>query len=62
MNRRQFLKSALFTAIGAVVLSACKKVATETKNFIDKVSTKKYKNLDISVIGFGCMRLPQKDG
>jgi len=62
MNRRQFLKSALFTTIGAVVLSACKKVATQTKNFIDKVSTKKYKNLDISVIGFGCMRLPQKDG
>ncbi|MBR3627621.1 MAG: aldo/keto reductase [Elusimicrobia bacterium] len=62
MNRRQFLKSALFTTIGAVVLSACKKVVTETKNLIDKVSTKKYKNLDISVIGFGCMRLPQKDG
>lgn len=62
MNRRQFLKSALFTTIGSVVLSACKKVATETKKFIDKVSTKKYKNLDISVIGFGCMRLPQKDG
>lgn len=62
MNRREFLKSALFTTIGAVVLSACKKVVTETKNLIDKVSTKKYKNLDISVIGFGCMRLPQKDG
>ncbi len=62
MNRRQFLKSALFTTIGAVVLSACKKVATQTKNLIDKVSTKKYKALDISVIGFGMMRLPQTDG
>ena len=62
MNRRQFLKSALFTTIGTVVLSACKKVATDTKNLIDKVFTKKYKNLDISVIGFGMMRLPQKDG
>ena len=62
MNRRQFLKSALFTTVGAVVLSACKKVATTTKSLIDKVSTKKFKNLDISVIGFGCMRLPQKDG
>ena len=62
MNRRQFLKSALFTTVGAVVLSACKKVATETKNLINKVSTKKYKNLDISVIGFGMMRLPQKNG
>ena len=62
MNRREFLKSALFTTIGVVVLSACKKVVTETKNLIDKVSTKKYRNLDISIIGFGCMRLPQKDG
>ncbi len=62
MNRRQFLKSALFTTIGTIVLSACKKVATQTKKLIDKVSTKKYRNLDISIIGFGCMRLPQKDG
>ena len=62
MNRREFLKSALFTTIGAIVLSACKKVATQTKNLIDKVSTKNYKGLDISVIGFGAMRLPQKDG
>jgi len=62
MNRRQFLKSALFTTIGAVVLSACKKVATTTTNLIAKVSTKKYKNIDVSLIGFGMMRLPQTDG
>ena len=62
MNRREFLKSALFTTIGTVVLSACKKVATDTKNLIDKVFTKKYNDIDISVIGFGMMRLPQKDG
>ena len=62
MNRREFLKSALFTTIGAVVLSACKKIVTETKKIVKKVSTKKYKDLDISIIGFGCMRLPQKDG
>ena len=62
MNRREFLKTSLFTTIGAVVLSACNHIAIRTKDFIDKVSTKKYKNLDISVIGFGAMRLPQKDG
>ena len=62
MNRREFLKSALFTTIGAVVLSAFKKVTTGIKSYVDKVSTKKYKNLDISLIGFGAMRLPQKDG
>ncbi|MBR3655323.1 MAG: aldo/keto reductase [Elusimicrobia bacterium] len=62
MNRREFLKTSLFTTIGAVVLSACNHIAVRTKDFIDKVSTKKYKNLDISAIGFGAMRLPQKDG
>ncbi|MBR4633243.1 MAG: aldo/keto reductase [Elusimicrobia bacterium] len=62
MNRRQFLKSALFTTIGAVVLSACKKVTAETKKVIGKVYTKKFKDLDISAIGFGLMRLPQKLG
>jgi predicted aldo/keto reductase-like oxidoreductase len=62
MNRRQFLKSALFTTIGAVVLSACKKVTTATKSLADKVFTKKYKDIDVSLIGFGMMRLPLKDG
>ena len=62
MNRRQFLKSALFTTIGAAVLSACKKVTSQTKNLIEKVSTRKFKNLDISIIGFGMMRLPQTNG
>ena len=62
MNRRQFLKSTLFTTIGAVVLSACKKVTAETKKIIGKVYTKKFKNLDISAIGFGLMRLPQTFG
>ncbi|WP_413854402.1 aldo/keto reductase [Candidatus Ruminimicrobium bovinum] len=62
MNRRQFLKSAFFTTLGVAVLSACKKVTTQTKKLIEKVSTKKFDNIDISVIGFGLMRLPQKDG
>ena len=65
MNRRQFLKSALFTTIGAVVLSACKKVATTTKSLVDKVSTRTFlkgKKEEISVLGFGAMRLPIVDG
>lgn len=60
MNRREFLKSTLFATIGAVVLSVCKKVTAETKKLSGKVYTKKFKNLDISAIGFGLMRLPQK--
>ena len=31
-------------------------------NIIGKVATKKFKDLDISAIGFGLMRLPQKNG
>jgi hypothetical protein len=45
MNRRQFLKSALFTTVGAVVLSACKK----TKSLIGgKMKTKKIELSEIS--------------
>lgn len=62
MNRRQFLKSALFTSVGAVLLKTTKVIAAQTKKIIEKVSTKKYKNIDTSVIGFGLMRLPQKNG
>lgn len=62
MNRRQFLKTVLFTTVGTVVLNACKKVAAQTKKIINKVSTKKFRNLDISAIGFGLMRLPQQNG
>ena len=61
MNRRQFLKSALFTTIGTLVLSACKKVAKTTKSLVDKVSTRKFlkgKKEEISLLGFGAMRLP----
>lgn len=62
MNRRQFLKSAFFTTIGVFVLKTTKVIAAETKKIIEKVSTKKYKTLNISAIGFGLMRLPVKGG
>ncbi|MBQ3834461.1 MAG: aldo/keto reductase, partial [Elusimicrobia bacterium] len=65
MNRREFLKSALFTTIGTVVLSACKKVVTQTKNLADKVSKRQYlkgKDVEVSLLGFGAMRLPILDG
>ncbi len=65
MNRREFLKSAVFTTIGAVVLSACKKAATVTKSLADKVATRTFlkgKKEEISLLGFGAMRLPVIDG
>ncbi len=62
MNRRQFLKSVFFTTVGVFILKATKIVAEETKKIIEKVSTKKFRNLDISALGFGMMRLPVKNG
>ncbi len=62
MNRRQFLKSALFTAVGAFILKTTKVIAAEAKKVIEKVTTKKYRGRDISAIGFGLMRLPVKNG
>ena len=65
MNRREFLKSAVFTTIGAIVLSACKKAATVTKSLADKVATRTFlkgKKEEISLLGFGAMRLPVIDG
>lgn len=60
MNRRQFLKSALFSSVGIFLLKTTKIIADQTKKIIKKVSTKKYKTINISLIGFGCMRLPLK--
>lgn len=68
MNRREFLKSALFTTVSAAVLSACRTVAVSTKNIIDKagkVATRTFlkgKKEEISLLGFGAMRLPVIDG
>lgn len=62
MNRRQFVKSAFFATVGTFLLKTTKIIAAEAKKIIEKVSTKKYKNLDISAIGFGLMRLPVKGG
>lgn len=61
MNRREFLKSAIFASVGLALLKTTNLIADKTKKIIDKVTTRKYKNLDVSLLGFGCMRLPLKD-
>ena len=57
MNRREFIKNSLLAASGAVLLSGCtfKTGGTASSSL---VTTAKLKNLDVSMLGFGAMRLP----
>ena len=60
MKRREFITSSLLTIAGTTLFTACdNKVKKREKGAShDKVVTKKFKNYDISLLGFGCMRLP----
>lgn len=55
MNRRDFIKSTFLTTLGAVLFTGPVKLI---QGAIAKVTTRKYKGLDISLLGFGCMRFP----
>lgn len=61
MNRRQFVKSAIFTSVGMLFLKATNLIAEQSKKIIEKVTTRKYNNLNVSLLGFGCMRLPLQE-
>lgn len=56
MNRRDFIKNSLLAAGGAVLLSGC--TLNSGKQESSLVTTTKFKNLIISMLGFGAMRLP----
>ena len=57
MNRREFIKNSLLFTGGAVLLSGCS-FKTVTPEVVNGVSTTRFKNLEVSKLGFGCMRLP----
>lgn len=57
MNRREFIKNSLLFTGGVVLLSGCT-FKTVTPEVINGISTTKFKDLEISKLGFGCMRLP----
>ena len=57
MNRREFIKNSLLFTGGAVLLSGCS-FKTVTPEVVNGVSTTKFKDLEVSKLGFGCMRLP----
>ena len=57
MNRRDFIKNSILAASGAVLLSGCT-FKSQTPAVSGGVATSKFKNLSISMLGFGAMRLP----
>ena len=61
MNRRDFIVNSAVVLGGCALLSGCndKKIIKEE----GKISKRKFKDIDIPLLGFGCMRLPMnKDG
>ena len=63
MKRREFIVNSLLAIGGAVLLDGCNLGGNKTKkNAGNKVVTRKFKNLDIPLLSFGCMRLPVLNG
>ncbi len=58
MNRRDFLVNSAVALGGCAILSGCndKKLIKEE----GKITKRKFKDIEIPLLGFGCMRLPMK--
>lgn len=57
MNRREFIKNSILAASGAVLLSGCT-FKTSAPAVTGGVATAKFKDISVSMLGFGAMRLP----
>ncbi len=57
MNRREFIKNSIIAAGGLLLLSGCT-FKRSNKKSIGQIATTRFKNLSISLLGFGAMRLP----
>jgi predicted aldo/keto reductase-like oxidoreductase len=64
MKRREFIFNSLLAAAGTAALGACgaSPAANAKEGGGGKVATRKFKNLDIPLLSFGCMRLPTSGG
>ena len=61
MKRREFILSSIMTIGGSALLtSGCKK--KEVTTLQQQIIKRKFKNIDIPLLGFGCMRLPMRNG
>lgn len=57
MNRREFIKNSILAAGSAVLLSGCT-LKSEAPAVTGGVAVSKFKNINVSKLGFGAMRLP----
>ena len=56
MKRREFLVNSTLTVVGGALLTGCTQNNTIKKE--GEIAKRKFKNLEIPLLGFGCMRLP----
>lgn len=58
MNRRDFLKNCSVAVTGTVLLTGCgQDIITEN----GKIARRKFRNIEVPILGLGCMRLPMKN-
>ena len=60
MKRREFILSSALTLASTAFLAGCQ---NDDKKIVKKegeIAKRKFKDLDIPLLGFGCMRLPIK--
>jgi predicted aldo/keto reductase-like oxidoreductase len=63
MKRREFIVNSLLTVGGVAALNGCGIGASPAKRGKEgQVVTRKFQNLDVPLLSFGCMRLPTVDG
>ena len=63
MKRRDFIINSMIVIGGTAFLSGCsKKNAAISPDDTTQIARRKFKNLSIPLLGFGCMRLPMKGG
>lgn len=61
MKRREFIKNSVIFGAGALMLGGCTLKTKEVSNISTLMTNTKFKDLNVSKLGFGAMRLPVKN-
>ena len=60
MKRREFILSSALTLASTAFLAGCQKDDKKVVKKEGEIAKRKFKDIDIPLLGFGCMRLPMK--
>ena len=60
MKRREFLMTSALTLASTAFLAGCQKDDKKIVKKEGEIAKRKFRDLDIPLLGFGCMRLPVK--